>query len=326
MMERIKIRVGVDLGGTKMLIILADEEGRELFQKKFPSRATEGPAVILEHLLICLAELLQEKGLSFREIEGIGLCIAGFYNKKTGMMFSSPNLPGWECFPLEQELKRIFSCPLVVENDANAAAYGEYRLGAGRGRGDMVKITLGTGIGGGLVLGGKLYRGSNGFAGEIGHIPLLPHGPLCGCGRRGCLETLASGTAIAREGKELLRTGRKTLLREMVGAVEELEASHIFKAAGEGDEEAAKIVERAAYFLGLGLAIVTGILNPELIVLGGGVAAFGGENFLQRVRLYLKDSLAAEISSYVSVVAAGLGEKAGALGILALLGDLLAES
>lgn len=316
--------VGIDLGGTKMLITLAGRDGAIIAQRQYLTRAeggTGGPGEILLRMHQYVLELLASAGAEISKLDKIALCVAGFYEHTSGNMLSSPNLPGWDNFPIKQELRNLFKLPVVVENDAAAAAYGEYLFGAGRGKRNMVMITLGTGIGGGLILEGELYRGG-GFAGEIGHIPVLPGGPLCGCGRRGCLEALSSGTAVAREGRRILQQGRErgAILRQVAGDVDNVQAEDVFKAAAKGDEDAASVVGRAAYYLGLGLAAVVNVLNPELIVAGGGMAG-AGDSFLKPVGGYLFQFAVEPSAKMVSLVPAMLGEEAGIRGILSLPGE-----
>lgn len=317
-------KIGVDLGGTKILVALADAGGKIIISRKFPTRAADGLHNVMRYLTGSIEEVLSAGGVSPYELDGAGICVAGFFDTRFKTIVSSPNLPGWEGYPLEQELKERLRVPVLVENDASAAAYGEYLFGAGRGKRNMVNITLGTGIGGGIITEGRIYRGSGGFAGEIGHLIVLPQGPLCGCGRRGCLETLSSGTAIAREGRLLLETGGGAVLREIAGGSEELTASHVFQAAREGDEEAAAIINKAAYFLGLALAYVVNILNPEVITLSGGLSQTG-EIFFEPVRRCLKETAIPPSGEMVSVVPAVLGEDAGVRGILSLLDQYLKE-
>ncbi|RJX27326.1 MAG: ROK family protein [Dethiobacter sp.] len=315
-------RVGIDLGGTKILITLAEEGGKILSSRKFPTRAADGLNNVIRYLITGIREVLFGEGVSLHELDGIGICVAGFFDIRSRTIISSPNLPGWEGFPLEQELKKRLNVPVLVDNDASAAAYGEYLYGAGKGKRNMVNITLGTGIGGGIITEGRIYRGSGGFAGEIGHIIVLPQGPLCGCGRCGCLESLSSGSAIAREGRMLLSAGGGAVLRKIVKQNEELTAGHVFEAAKDGDEEAAGIIEKAAYFLGLALAFVVNILNPEVITMGGGMARTG-EMFFAPVRRYLKEAAIPPSGEMVSLVPAALGEDAGVRGMLSLLEQYL---
>lgn len=317
-------KVGVDLGGTKILVALADERGKIISSNKFPTRAAEGLNKVLPRLVEGIEGVLAEGGVSLHEVEGTGICVAGFIDTRSRTIINSPNLPGGEGFPLEEELKNRLKMPVLVENDASAAAYGEYLYGAGKGKRNMVNITLGTGIGGGIITEGQIYKGSGGFAGEIGHVIVLPDGPLCGCGRKGCLEALSSGTAIAREGRLLMEAGGGVILRKIVGKGGKLTAAHVFEAAKKGDKEAIKIIERAAFFLGLALSYVVNILNPEIITLSGGLAQTG-EIFFYPVRRCLKEAAVAPSGEMVSVVPAQLGEEAGVIGILSLLEQYLKE-
>lgn len=314
-------KVVVDLGGTKMLVALTDEEGKTSIKHKFLSNAAEGPQKIVDNLVDIVEQLLREANLSREKFDGLGLCIAGFYDYRAGEMYSSPNLPGWEGFPLKRELTRLLARPVFIENDANAAAYGEYLFGAGKGMENIVQVTLGTGIGGGIILGGKIFRGAS-FAGEIGHLVVLPYGPLCGCGNRGCLEALSSGTAIAREGKLLFQTNTRTLLRQMVEDVDELGATHVFEAAQKGDRAAVEIVKRAAYFLGQGLSGAVNLLNPEAIIFSGGLSQVG-EFFLAPIRESLKKAAIKPAAKEVTLLITELGEEAGIKGVLALLNEFL---
>lgn len=311
-------RIGVDVGGTKILILLCREDGAILESRKFASKADKGPRKVMDLICRNLEEILRQQSISWEEVDGLGICVAGFYHMPTGRIISSPNMPGWEGISLTENLGPILHVPLLVENDVNAAAYGEYLFGAGRGKNNILLFTMGTGIGGGLVVNGSIFRGSAGFAGEIGHLPVLPGGPLCGCGRRGCLEALSSGAAIAREGRKLFRENRAGILHEMVKNEEDLEAPHIFKAAEQGDEAALKIIDRAAYYLGLALAAAVNLFNPDVIIAGGGMSQ-GGHLILTPAESYLRQTAVKPALKEVEIVPAVLGEKAGAWGMLGLL-------
>lgn len=306
--------IAVDLGGTKIRIALADAGGNIINARSFPTAAARGAAAVLQTLTGGMDELLAEAACTRQVVAGIGVCAAGFYNREEDVMVHSPNLPGWDGLPLRRRLEDLFKLPVIVENDASAAAYGEYCYGAGRGQANLLLLTLGTGIGGGLVLGGKLYGGSSGFAGEIGHIPMLPDGPPCACGRNGCLEALASGTAIARKGQQLLVDGTPT---------ENITAEDVFAAASEGDKGAQGIIEEASFFLGRALAIAANILNPGIIILGGGMAA-SGDQFFSSVRRHFYAAASPPIAAGLKISAAQLGNDAGMRGILALLREHLA--
>ncbi|MGI6308441.1 MAG: ROK family protein [Dethiobacteria bacterium] len=319
-----KYLLSVDLGGTNIQVALAEKGGKIFKLQKFPTRAAEGRDNVWRNLLAGLEEVLGQGMISRDKLAGIGVCAAGFFDFYSRTMISSPNLPGWEGFPLEEKLKEKLNLPVLVENDANAAAYGEFVFGAGKGKRNMVNITLGTGIGGGIIIEGEIYRGSGGFAGEIGHLPVLFGGPPCGCGRRGCLESLASGSAIAREGRALIARGHRTTLQKIMEEDEELTAYHVFEAAKDGDAEAARIVENAACYLGRALAAVVNLLNPEVITIGGGMAR-AGEIIFSPVRHHLKEASIQPAGEMVEVVPAVLGEEAGIRGMLALLEQFLLQ-
>ena len=256
-----KYLLSVDLGGTNIQVALAEKGGKIFKLQKFPTRAAEGRDNVWRNLLAGLEEVLGQGMISRDKLAGIGVCAAGFFDFYSRTMISSPNLPGWEGFPLEEKLKEKLNLPVLVENDANAAAYGEFVFGAGKGKRNMVNITLGTGIGGGIIIEGEIYRGSGGFAGEIGHLPVLfeaalrlraarvPGKPCFGerhCPRRPCPH----------------RQGHRTTLQKIMDEDEELTAYHVFEAAKDGDAEAARIVENAACYLGRALAAVVNLLNP----------------------------------------------------------------
>jgi len=317
--NRLSYHVGVDLGGSKIRAALALPGGEIITARSYPSLAQRGPAAVLQALQDGVDELLRGAGCSREDVEGLGVCAAGFYDSVAGIMVSSPNLPGWEGLPLEQDLRERFGLPVIVENDASAAAYGEYCCGAGRGYENVLLLTLGTGIGGGLVLEGKLYRGSRGFAGEIGHIPLMPHdGPRCGCGRSGCLEALASGTAIAREGRSILDAGASPVLEAIVGGARELQAADVFAAARRGDGPAGRIIERAAFFLGQALAIAVNILNPGIVILSGGMAVIE-EHLFAPVRQSFYAAVLSPAAAGLQIVGGQLGADSGIRGILKIM-------
>ena len=317
--------LSVDLGGTNILIALAKRKGEIVRLQQFPTGAAAGPENVWHNLLAGLEEVLCREGIPWHKLAGLGVCAAGFFDYYTRSIISSPNLPGWENISLEERLKEKLCLPVLTENDANAAAFGEFIFGAGRGKRNMVNVTLGTGIGGGIIIDGKIYRGSGGFAGEIGHIPVLPEGPLCGCGRRGCLESLSSGSAIARAGRAAIAEGEQTILKKVIQNSGGITASHVFEAARKGDAVSVKIIERANYYLGRAFATIVNILNPSLITLGGGMAR-AGETIFTPVRLHLKEAAIRPSGEMVEVVPAILGEEAGVRGMLALLEQHLLQN
>ncbi|MGQ9511742.1 ROK family protein [Thermodesulfitimonas sp.] len=264
--------VGVDLGGTKIRTALATLDGEVRAEVEVPTGATAGYTRVIEQIAGTIEEVRQQAGFSGKPLR-VGLGAPGPLDpqKGKGIVHVAPNL-GWRNVPLAADLAALVGAPVLLENDANLAAVGEFAYGAGKGVQDMVYITVSTGIGGGLILGGRLYRGAGYGAGEIGHITLLPDGPLCSCGNRGCLEALASGTAVARQARELIgRGGGRGILTLAGGVPETVTAKMVAEAACQGDGEAKALFAEAARWLGIGIAAVVNLLNPAVVVLGGGM-------------------------------------------------------
>jgi glucokinase len=235
-----------------------------------------------------------------------------------GVVVSPPNLPGWKEVPLRDLLEKRLEIPTFLENDANAAALGEHCFGAGRGSKQMIYITVSTGIGGGFILDGKLYHGADGVAAEIGHMTILPHGPHCGCGNQGCLEALASGTAIAREGRALLLRGLPTRIAELANQdPKAVSAKLVAEAAQLGDPRAEEIIHKAMDYLGIGVANLVNLLNPELVVIGGSLTKLG-ETLFDPVRHAINRRTFPIAAGRVQVVPAELGGRAGVCGAAAV--------
>jgi len=214
--------------------------------------------------------------LKTSELAGVGIAVAGILRAEEGIVTTSPNLPRWRDVPLGDTLSRELGIAVCVINDASAAALGEHRFGAGKGVSNLIYLTVSTGIGGGIIADGKLYSGADGCAGELGHMTIETHGPQCNCGNVGCLEVLASGTAIAKEAVRRLSQGERSSMVELVeGRLETITAETVAWAARRGDQVAGEVVAKAANYLGIGLANLVNIFNPELIVIGGGVSKMG---------------------------------------------------
>ncbi len=266
--------VGVDLGGTQVRAIVCDREGHILSRAATLTLAHEGRDAVIRRILDTIIDAVGPR--LWTEIAGIGVGAPGPLNPYSGVVVHAPNLPGWEDVPLRQIIAERFCVPVALGNDANLAALGEQRFGAGRGVNDLVYMTISTGIGGGIISGGELFLGHGGFAGEVGHQTILAGGPLCGCGNHGCLEALAAGPAIGRMGREAAEEGRGEALLALAGGdVSRISARVVSQAAAAGDATAIEIIRRAATYIGIGLANLANILNPELYVLGGGVTHAG---------------------------------------------------
>lgn len=302
--------IGVDVGGTKIAAARVEPDGSVSRRFRTETRAAEGPDRVIERICQGIERVMGEEA-----VDGIGIACPGPLDSRSGVVLSPPNLPGWERIPLKERLEDRFQVPVCMENDANAAAWGEYLLGAGRGADPMIYITVSTGIGGGVVLDGSLYRGADTYAGEIGHMIVDPQGAPCGCGRRGCLEAMASGTALARAAAEALRNGDGRIREWSGGSLPR--AEHVFAAFREGDEVASRIIDDGIRYLAIGLANVVHLLNPRVIVIGGGVAG-AGEMFFTPLRERLSNSLMPSFADTFELRPAELGADAGVIGAAAL--------
>ncbi|OPY55733.1 MAG: Glucokinase [Pelotomaculum sp. PtaU1.Bin035] len=268
-------------------------------------------------IVASIGQVRKQAGVSSDIIEVVAVGVPGPLDTARGVIRFAPNL-GWRDVPLKRILEEQISMKVILDNDANLAALGEHIFGVGRGQENMVYVTVSTGVGGGLILGGRLYRGSSDGAGEIGHITVQPEGPLCTCGARGCLEAVSSGTAIAREARCLVeRGGGQNILAQAGGNPAGISAAVVAAAAAGGDPEAGSIISLAARFLGIGVASIINLLNPGMVVLGGGVMEIG-EPIWRHVRLEVEARALETSRTRAQIVPAGLGRRAGVLGAVAL--------
>lgn len=303
-----------DLGGTKMVIALVSPDGKIIDRFRQPTLAKAGPETVIGRLYSGIDILLDRNNVLPGQLAAMSLGIAGIIDIRNGIVDRAPNLPGWENLKLRDKISYKYAVPVEILNEADAAALGEHRYGAGKGLKNVVLSTLGTGIGGGLVLDGKLFTGSSGSAFEIGHMVIKEDGPECGCGKKGCLETLASGTAIAREARRRIAEGETSVLVDMVeGKIVDITAEKVHRAAKKGDGLALSVIADASYYLGLGIINLVSILNPEMIILGGSVARIGNL-LLDPVRKMVKDKAFPLMVSNLKIVRARLGEDAGLIG------------
>lgn len=302
------LTIGIDVGGTKIAGALVDEEGNALAQSKRHSPAADADAIA-----DAISELVGELRAG-HEVEGVGVAAAGFVDRDRATVLFAPNL-AWRNEPLDRRITDRVGLPVVIENDANAAAWGEFRFGAGADARDLLLITVGTGIGGGLVSDGRLFRGGFGVAAEIGHMAFVPGGRLCGCGNHGCWEPYASGNALVRDAREdsgsALAAG---LLDRAGGDPEAIDGPMITAAAEDGDRFALDCLATLGTRLGQGAASLTAVLDPTLIVIGGGVAA-AGELLLEPMRRSYEAHLSGRgYRPEPKLALARLGNKAGMLG------------
>lgn len=313
--------VGVDLGGTKIRTVVATAEGEIVAGDQRPTAAAGGPEAVIERVVGSVEAALRRAGASLEQIVGIGVGAPGPVDVRRGAVVMAPNLPGWRDVPLREALRQRLGVAVHLANDASVAALGEHRFGAGRGSQHMVYITVGTGIGGGLIIDGALYEGAAGGAGEVGHMVLEPQGPPCGCGARGCLEALAAGPAIARQAESALggAAGRPSLLRGLAGGLlGGVTAEMVVQAARQGDALSLEVLATAARYLGLGITNVVHLCNPELVVVGGSVAK-AGELLLGPARRVLRQRGLPLLAEAVRVLPGELGDDAGTLGAVALV-------
>jgi len=316
---------GIDLGGTKCLGIVIDD-GEIVAEARVPTPSgTE--ALVAE--LVGLVEVLGGSGSG--AIDAVGVGAPGLVDRR-GVLRVAPNLAVEPDLELRAVLEDALGVPVAVDNDATCAAWGEREIGAARGFDDVILVTLGTGIGGGIITDGHLHRGSNGFAGEIGHMVIDPNGPLCPCGQRGCWERFASGSGLGRLAREAVTAGasgpsgplsgvtRSRILEMAGGDIEGVRGEHVTAAAAEGDAQADGVLARFAWWTALGLANLSNIFDPEAFVLGGGLVR-AGEALLAPTRAALAElSFGGGQRPQVTVVAAQLGERAGAIGAAFLAG------
>jgi glucokinase len=309
--------LAVDLGGTQIRAALCTPDGQILRRIAHPTQAWEGQEAVIERLLDAIGEALQ--GAAVDEVAGIGIGAPGPLNPVSGIVLDAPNLPGWCNVPLRSRVSARFGRPTFLGNDANLAGLAEATYGAARGVADVVYLTISTGIGSGIVTGGKLLLGAGGLAAEAGHMIVLPGGPQCGCGGLGCLEALASGPAIARDVTERLRKGKRSRISKLVdGDLSRIDARVINEAAQAGDKLAISAFRRAGEFLGLGIHNLLRLFNPRIVVLGGSVTKAGPLLF-DPMNATLRAITLTPYLEGLSIVPAALGDDVGLLGAVALV-------
>ena len=307
-------RIGIDVGGTNVKIALVDDKGKIIYSNSVPTYAQMGYEYTVNNIKQAIKDLMKETNTKPSDIQGIGFDFPGQVDYKTGVVKLAPNIPGWVNVPIAKMIEDEFHIPTRIDNDVRCAALGELKFGAGKGCENFVCITVGTGIGSGLVINGKLVRGAANAAGEIGHIKLqMQDGPICGCGDTGCLEAFASGPSIVAMAQEYLKSGKSTKFREMAGVDGEITPYIVAKAAEAGDPVAKRIFEKTGYYIGMGLVSVINLLNPEKVIIGGGVAE-AGDLLLEPIRKTIKERAMVIAGSSVEIVPAELGNSAGVIG------------
>lgn len=309
-----EVVLGVDLGGTNVKTAVVTQDGDPIFKDSRPTNAEAGPGAVMDVMEASVEAVLRSCGIEKKKVLACGIGAPGPMNWQTGVVFSPPNLPGWKDVPLADEMTRKLGITCFVDNDANCACYGEFWSGAGRGAETMCLLTLGTGVGGGIVVFGQLVRGVDGTAAEIGHMQVMRNGRKCGCGAHGCLEAYASVTGMVHTAVDGMREGRNTSLTAMCGGnIEKLTGKMISDAMEQGDEFAAWVMNETGVWIGLGIASLINLLNPERVVLCGGMIAAGGRLF-KPIRETAAQTAFAVPAKRAQILEAGLGSDSGVIG------------
>ncbi len=312
------LTVGVDIGGTKIAAGVVDAEGRVLARHTSYAHAGQPPEAVIAATLEAVQAVRSQAGLEMGDLAAVGVGFPGYVHGAQGRVLVSSNLPAWDNHPLRDCLQERLGLPVVLDNDCNCAAWGEYRYGAGRGARSLCYATLSTGCGTGIVLDGKVYAGATGTAGEIGHTLVDPNGPPCTCGKRGCVMSYASGVAISRMACERVRRGEPTLLRGLCGPdPAHVTGEQVAEAARQGDAVAQEVLAVAGHYFGIGLANITLVLNPDRIVIGGGLARIG-PLVLDPCLAALREHVHPAIIASTRIALSELWQDAGMLGAAAL--------
>ena len=313
-------RIGIDVGGTNVKIALVDEKGKIIYSNSVPTYAKMGFEYTVNNIKQSIRDLMKETRTDEKSIEGIGFDCPGQIDYKNGIVKLAPNIPGWVDVPIAKMIEDEFHIKTRIDNDVRCAALGELKFGAGKGCENFVCITVGTGIGSGLVINGKLVRGASNAAGEIGHIKLkAKDGAICGCGDTGCLEAYASGPCIVAMAQDYIKGGKSAKFAEMASDGE-ITPYIVAKAAEAGDPVAKRIFEIMGEYIGLGLTSVINLLNPEKVIVGGGVAECG-DLLLEPIRKTVKKRAMVVAGSAVEIVPAQLGNSAGVIGASMLIDE-----
>lgn len=314
------IIVGIDLGGTSMKALAVDRKNKILGVEKKKTPANARARDLILEISNLVKKAASSAGYKLKSVDAVSIGAPGPIDVRHGIVREAANL-GWKNVPLASDLESLLDVPVVVDNDVNVGVVGERALGAGEKVSELVGIFVGTGIGGGIISGGKLFQGSNGFAGEVGHTVVLPDGPVCSCGRRGHVEALASRPAMERSVFAAIEAGRKSVISEILKKRQKdrITSSVIQEALARKDPLMQEVMAQAQYYLGILVANVANILDPERVVIGGGIAARLGEAFVAPIRKTAAQYFAhAQAVNHISIVPGTLGDNAGALGAVVL--------
>jgi glucokinase-like ROK family protein len=310
----------VDLGATSIDVALSTLGSKLVAHLGEPADVREGPKAVLGRVKDLLSGLLEEQGASRRDVRAIGVGVPGPVEQASGLLRSPPIMPGWDRFPIRDAFAGEYAAPVFVDNDVNVMALGEHWGGVGKGLDNMLFVKIGTGIGGGVIADGRLYRGTQGCAGDIGHICVDPDGPVCSCGNRGCLEAMAAAPAIALKAERCAREGLSPTLSGVLGERGELNAKDVGEAASVGDYHALEIIRESGRLVGRVLATLVSTLNPSLIVIGGGVANIG-HSLLAEIRSTVYHRSLPLATRNLPIVLSELDETAGVVGASVLAAE-----
>jgi glucokinase len=312
-----KHTIGIDLGGTNIKAGILDGDGALIYRCSIETQAVHGFEHVFGRLVQLVEDCIRAADLTKSDIAAIGYGTPGPMSRRKGIVYASPNLPGWENIPLRDKFTEATGLPLMLDNDANVAAYGEFVAGAGRGTRDMVMLTLGTGIGGGIVLNGELLRGAFDNAAEIGHVIVVPNGRPCPCGQRGCLERYGSANAVAERFVEALQAGENSPLKAGLDAGDTLTSVDVARAAQAGDALAARIWDETCLYLAIAVLNIQHMLNPECVVFGGGLIG-AGDQLLEPIRAHFQRQAWTVAKDFPRIELATLGDDAGVIGAATL--------
>ncbi|HTH38861.1 MAG TPA: ROK family protein [Pyrinomonadaceae bacterium] len=317
-----KVVAGIDIGGTNISIAVAETGGEVVSKRQLPTQSSLGPFSAFDKMSEAIEKMLAEEPF---DLEAVGVGSPSPIDVRKGLIMSPSNLLEWAEFPIVDLLNDRFGVPVKLENDANAAAVGEYIYGAGRGYRNIFYLTVSTGIGGGIIIDGNLYHGISTAAGEIGHTIIQPDGIRCNCGSRGCLETICAGVHIARRARERLENGEASILSGMVSDIDSITARTVVDAVQQGDPLATAIWDETCHFLAIGIANVITLVAPEIVIVGGGVAAAGDLLFVQ-LRKRVPHFVSMVPADKINIVPARLGTESGLYGAVAIARELISPN
>ncbi len=314
------VLVGIDMGGTSLRALVVNARNEILSVQKEPTNVAQKSDGLIRDLAGMTEDVIRAAGLRKSQLRAVSIGAPGAVDPERGVVYHAPNL-GWDVVPLGENLKKLLRVPVFVENDVNVGVAGEHALGAGQGAQDLVGVFVGTGIGGGIIFRGELYLGTRGAAAEVGHTIVQVDGPRCGCGNRGCIEALASRTAMERDVRAAIRAGEKSCVLKLMEerGKDRMTSNIIQRALKKNDPVMRRVMKRAQYFLGMAVANVVNLLDPECVVMGGGIAERLGEDFVGPIRKTAYENfLRRHDAERVRIVPGALGDNAGPLGAVVL--------